>query len=254
MPTSLRDAWADLLLGATCVGCARPGRLLCRPCESALPRAARQAWPSPTPPGLVPPFAAGPYEGTVQQLVLGLKEHRLLALRRPLGSLLGAAVGAALTAVDGPVALVPVPSRPSSVRQRALDATYDVTAVAARDLRAAGMDVTAVRLLRTRPGLRDQAGLTATDRVANLAGSMTCPAGGLVQLARRLPRARVVICDDVITTGATAREAQRALQCVGLEVLAVAAVAATRRRLGRGPECISGKSSRPALGPSGAGV
>lgn len=247
MPTSLRDAWADLLLGATCVGCARPGRLLCPLCESALPHGARPAWPSPTPPGLVPPFAAGPYEGTVQQLVLGLKEHRLLALRRPLGSLLGAAVGAALVPVDGPVALVPVPSRPSSVRQRALDATYDVTAAAARVLRAAGMDVSAVRLLRTRPGLRDQAGLTATDRAANLAGSTTCPTAGLVQLARRLPRARVVICDDVITTGATAREAQRALQCVGLEVVAVAAVAATRRRLAGGRTAFPGSLRAPPL-------
>jgi hypothetical protein len=62
--TTLRDAWADLVLGSSCVGCGRPGRLLCPGCEGALPRRARLAWPSPTPAGLVPPFAAGPYEGT----------------------------------------------------------------------------------------------------------------------------------------------------------------------------------------------
>jgi predicted amidophosphoribosyltransferase len=217
------------------VGCGRAGRLLCGACVAALPGEARVAWPSPTPPGLVPPFATGPYDGTLKQLVLGLKEHRLLGLRRPLGRLLAIAVEAALDSVlgqaGGPVALVPVPSRPSSVRQRALDSTYDVTAAAARELRRAGRDVAVVRLLRTRPGLRDQAGLDAAARAANLAGSMTCPAEGLVRMARRLPRARTVLCDDVVTTGATAREAQRALQAVGLEVVAVAAVAATRRRI-----------------------
>jgi predicted amidophosphoribosyltransferase len=228
--TTLRDAWADLVLGSSCVGCGRPGRLLCPGCEGALPRRARLAWPSPTPAGLVPPFAAGPYEGTLRELVLGLKERRLLALRRPLGDLLAASVAAALARTGGPVALVPVPSRPASVRQRALDSTHDVTVAAARRLRATGHDVRTARLLRTRPGLRDQAGLSAGERAANLAGSMTCPSEGLARLARRLPRARAVICDDVLTTGATAREAQRALQSVGIEVVAVAAVAATRRR------------------------
>jgi len=230
VPTTLRDAWADLVLGATCVGCGVPGRLLCPPCEAALPCDARPAWPSPTPAGLVAPFAAGPYDGTLKELVLGLKERRLLALRRPLGRLLAVSVAAALAGADGPVALVPVPSRPSSVRQRALDSTYAVTVTAARTLRASGRDVTAVRLLRTRPGLRDQAGLSAAGRAANLAESMTCPSTALAGLARRLPRARVVVCDDVVTTGATAREAQRALQSVGLEVVAIAAVAATQRR------------------------
>jgi len=91
------------------------------------------------------------------------------------------------------------------------------------------------RLLRTRPGLQDQAGLDAEARAANLAGSMTCPSAGPRRLARRAGRgtfrARFVVCDDVLTTGATAREAQRALESVGLEVAAIAVVAATRRRV-----------------------
>ncbi|MDN4162258.1 ComF family protein [Nocardioides abyssi] len=226
------DAAADLLLGGRCAGCERPGRVLCEECRAGLPTDARPAWPTPVPAGLVAPWAAAAYDGVVRSLVLGLKERRLLGLARPLAGLLAAAAGAAAEAQvpSGPVVLVPVPSRPSTVRARGHDPTYAVTAGAAARLRATGVDAVAVRLLRTRPGVVDQAGLGATARAANLAGSMTCPDAGLRRLRRRRTHASVVVCDDVLTTGATAREAQRALQAVGLHVAAVAAVAATRRR------------------------
>ncbi|WP_435743004.1 ComF family protein [Nocardioides sp. SYSU DS0663] len=232
------DAAADLLLGGRCAGCERPGRVLCGDCAAALPDGAFPAWPSPVPPGLVPPWAAAPYDGLVRSLLLGHKERRLLGLRRPLGGLLAAAVGEAVAGCvpAGPVVLVPVPSRPVTVRARGHDPTYTVTATAAQLLRRAGRDAIAVRLLRTRPGLVDQAGLDAAARAANLAGSLTCPAPALRRLARRRAAGSVVVCDDVLTTGATAREAQRALDTVGLHVAAVAVVAATaRRRTPTGP-------------------
>jgi predicted amidophosphoribosyltransferase len=218
----LLDAALDLLLGGRCVGCERPGRALCAGCGCGLPSSGRPAWPDPVPPGLAPPWAAEEYAGTVRALVLAHKEHRVLSLCSPLARLLAVAV--VETGVPGPLVLVPVPSRPSTVRARGHDPTRAVTARAARLLGAH-----AVPLLRTRPGLVDQAGLDAEARAANLAGSLHCPSAGLRRLARRHPRARFVVCDDVITTGATAREAQRALESVGLAVAAVAAVAATRR-------------------------
>jgi predicted amidophosphoribosyltransferase len=218
----LIDAALDLLLGGRCVGCERPGRALCAACSAGLPVAGRPAWPTPTPPGLAPPWAAAEYAGTVRALVLAHKERAVLSLGGPLARLLATAVAAA--GVPGPLVLVPVPSRPSTVRARGHDPTGAMTARAARLVGAP-----AVPLLRTRPGLVDQAGLSAAQRAVNLAGSLHCPSGGLRRLARRHPRARVVVCDDVVTTGATAREAQRALESVGLRVAAVAAVAVTRR-------------------------
>jgi predicted amidophosphoribosyltransferase len=70
----------------------------------------------------------------------------------------------------------------------------------------------------------DQAGLDARARAVNLAGSMRCRPG-----AWRRPGA-VVIVDDVLTTGATAREAQRALEAADVAVTGIAVVAATARR------------------------
>jgi predicted amidophosphoribosyltransferase len=228
-PDGLADALVDLLLGGRCVGCARPGRVLCRPCEAGLPDRPRPAWPTPAPPGLVTPWALAPYDGVVRAMVVAHKEHRLLALRAPLGVLLARA--AAATGAREPVVLVPVPSRPASVRQRGYDPTHALTAHAALLLRAAGLDVAVRRLLHTRPGVVDQAGLGAEARAANLAGSMCCRTSVLRRFAARHHRASLVVCDDVLTTGATAREAQRALEAVGLAVSGIATVAATRRRL-----------------------
>jgi predicted amidophosphoribosyltransferase len=231
-PGELLDAAADLLLGGRCAGCQRPGRLLCPGCARALPAGGHCAWPDPVPAGLVPPFAAAEYDGVVRALVIGHKERRLLGLRAPLAQLLHGAVRAAVIAaeVTGPVVLVPVPSRPGVARGRGHDPTGRVTAGAARLLRRDGADVIVMPLLRCRPGGVDQAGLGAAERAANLAGSMHCPTEQLRRLASRRTHVRVVVCDDVVTTGATVREAQRALEAVGLEVAAVAAVAATRRR------------------------
>ncbi len=218
----------DLLLGGRCVGCELPGRTLCPRCRRGLPTAAHQVWPRPSPPGLATTWAAADYDGTPRALVIGLKEHRLLGLAAPLGDLLAHALAAAVPA--GPVVLVPVPSRPSSVRSRGHDSTLTITRRAARRLSQGRGAVPVVSLLALRPGVVDQAGLSAPERAANLAGSMCVPTSRLRRLAATLPRVRVVVCDDVLTTGSTAREAQRALEAVGLSVSAIAVVAATRRR------------------------
>lgn len=233
--TLLADAFTDLVLGSACVGCSRPGRPLCAACLAGLPRGASVAWPTPTPAGLVPPYATGPYADVLRAMVLAHKERRVLALARPLGHQLARAVATALEdrhAAPGPVLLVPVPSRPSAVRQRGHDPTAAMTRAAAAALTCGGRPAATARLLRLRPGVADQAGLDARGRAANLAGSMATAAGVVLRVAERLPRAHVVVCDDVLTTGATLREAQRSLEAVGVDVLAAAVVAATRRRHG----------------------
>ena len=230
------DSFRDLVLGSTCVGCARPGRLLCTTCAEALDPHPAPAWPTPLPPGLTDPWAATAYDGTVRAMILGHKEHRLLALAGPLGELLATAADAALTdllpAADDrvPLLLVPVPSRPSTIRQRGHEPTTSLVRVAATRLTVLGRPARWGPLLRTRPGLADQSGLDAGARAVNLAGAFRVHAPAVRRLARDGHAFHVLVCDDVLTTGSTAAEAQRALRSVGLPPLAAVAVAATRRR------------------------
>jgi predicted amidophosphoribosyltransferase len=167
------------------------------------------------------------YAGVVRSLVLAHKERQRLGLRPVLGRLLAQAVAAAVTP-DGPVLLVPVPSRRAVIRARGHDPTRAMARRAADRLSRLGYDVVSRPLLASRGPVLDQSGLSATERAANLSGSMWCP--GSRRVVGWRPWAQVVVCDDVLTTGATAREAQRALEAAGFTVAAVAAVAATVRR------------------------
>lgn len=226
------DAVADLLLGGSCAACGRAGRPLCGTCDDDLPRLPRVVWPTPSPTGLALPMAAGDYAGPLKALVNAHKEHGVLALARPLGDVLAGVVAALLAETApgarwaGGVRVVPVPSRPAVVRRRGHDPMLRVARRAAARLRRDGVPVLVSRSLRTAARLRDQAGLGAQERWANLDGAFDC-------LRRARPGDRpVVVVDDVLTTGATAREAQRALEAAGHRVVGIATVAATRRLRG----------------------
>lgn len=253
-PREVPDALLDLLLGSRCVVCGKPGRLLCGACDRALPRHAVTCWPSPSPPGLARPVAVGEYDGPLKLLVNAHKERGQFALARPLGDLLAISVLAHVGRLPSagsrarspaPVILVPVPSRSSVVRRRGHDPLLRLTLRAAGRLRGFGMQASAVRLLRSVRAAEDQAGLGAADRARNLAATMSCRRHRATHaMTAGSPAPTVLVVDDVITTGATVREAQRALEDGGIEVAGIATVAATRRTdprplvhkaLGRGP-------------------
>lgn len=240
----LADALADLIGGSRCAGCRRPGLALCRPCADVLaacrPRAGH---PDPVPlallsPAPVPLVAAGPYDGLLRDLVVAHKEERRLALARPLGRVLARAVESALPAAPPRAAavLVPVPSSPGSVRARGHDPLLRLSRVAAARLRRRGLACTVAPVLVHARSVADQAGLSATGRVANLAGAFTTtitpgPAGR----ALRPFDGDVVVVDDVVTTGASLAEAVRALRAAGRTPVAGVTIAATLRHTPRHP-------------------
>lgn len=235
---------ADLALPGRCAGCAEQPGLLCAGCRSGLDGPAVLAWPEPVPAGLPPTWAVTAYAGPVRAVLIAHKEHGRLALCRPLGEALARSVRAGAGDRPGPLLLVPAPSRAAAVRARGHDPTARVARRAAAVLRSGGADVTSVALLRVAPWVRDQAGLRAGERAANLAGALRVPPH-LVPLVRG--RA-VVVVDDLVTTGSTIVEAARALRQAGAQVDAAAVIAATARRTGPAVPPPRGVSPHAATG------
>lgn len=229
MSETVIDGALDLLLGGTCIGCGKPGRMLCSGCRDELPTGAAPAWPAVVPNGLVEPWATGPYRGTVRAMILGFKERQQWGLVAPLSKLLATAVASDL-ARAGPLVLVPVPSRACVVRTRGYDSTRMLAVRAGWHLARAGFAARALSLLKVSGRVADQAGLDRLQRQHNLAGSMRPRRAAVNRLRRRVTQPRIVICDDVLTTGSTVREAQRVLEEAGLPVARIAVVAATERR------------------------
>ncbi|HSF26628.1 MAG TPA: phosphoribosyltransferase family protein [Actinomycetes bacterium] len=247
VPARLLATALDLVLPQHCLGCQAPGAPVCHDCARPLRASPRRVAPTPTPVGFPPTWAVADYDGLVRKAVVAHKEEG----RRDLAPLLSAALAASLrAAVDDafgdtnpaggpeigarhrpgrpiPVLVVPIPSRPSSRRQRGDDPTGRLARRALAALAGSRPGLHRVGLLRHARGVADQAGLDAAARAANLAGALA---------ARPLPRGvgrgpLVVIVDDVLTSGATLTEAARALHAGGAGLVVAAVVAATVRRL-----------------------
>jgi predicted amidophosphoribosyltransferase len=215
----------DLLLPERCSGCGGVPGLLCDRCRALLEGPGRPAVPSPRPAGLPESWAVASYEGAVRAVIVAHKESGRGGLARPLGAALARSVLAA--GAGGPVLVVPVPSTRASVRRRGHDPMLRITASAIAALRTRGVPARRVAALAHARQVADQAGLPRAGRVANLTGALWVARPG--EVAGR----RVVLVDDVVTTGSTLAEGARALRAAGAEVPAAAVIAATPRRCGK---------------------
>jgi len=206
-------ALTDLVLPRRCAGCGRAGEVLCGSCRPSGPPLRLAGFDGPV-------LAAGRYEQRLRSAVLAYKERGRHELARPLAELLTLAALLSLDARGNPVVLVPVPSARAAARRRGGDHVLRLARIAGARWRIPVGPV--LRLVRV---VHDSTGLGAAARHANLAGAMA---------AARPPPARpaAVLVDDIITTGATLREATRALRAAGWPVLGGLALAATplRRR------------------------
>ncbi|WP_354640826.1 ComF family protein [Kitasatospora camelliae] len=225
--TEYLPALLDLLLPAHCAGCGGGRTQLCGTCRALLGSGrAGPAGPVPPPPDLPPVHAAAAYADPVRGLLLAHKERGALRLAGPLGRALAAAVRSAAGEGAAPLLLVPMPSTRRAVRARGHDPTLRLARAAARELYRGGVPTRVAPVLRQIRPVADQAGLGAAARRRNLDGALAVPS----RLAVRLGGHRLILVDDLVTTGATLAEAARALRAAGRPAHAAATVAATLRR------------------------
>jgi predicted amidophosphoribosyltransferase len=193
------------LFSSVCAGCNQPGEVLCHRCRFSLASAPAQL-------GDDGVRAALPFEGVARQVVLGLKYHNRRGAAAHLAKLMVARLH------PGQVDVVTwAPTAPTRVRTRGYDQAELLARAVARQL-----GVPCRRLLYRAHGTQ-QTGHTRAERLH-----------GPSFRARPARRdVRVLLVDDVITTGATLRAAAEALRHAGVADVVCLAAAATPPREAR---------------------
>jgi predicted amidophosphoribosyltransferase len=216
--SALLDAWA-VLAPVECAGCGAPDRGLCDACRAEIAGPEPKRDPLARPDGReLEVWHALDYEGIARRALLAFKDGGRTDAAPPLARALRGAIRAALAAAPqqarGRVELAAIPSTRAAFRRRGYAPVHLL-------LRKAGYRE--APLLRAVRQTRDQAELGTAARFANRDRS-------LVARAAASPGA-VLLIDDIVTTGATVLEADRAFREAGYEVVGVAALARTPRLL-----------------------
>ncbi|MCY7287654.1 MAG: ComF family protein [Cryobacterium sp.] len=203
------DAWA-VISPTECSGCGMPDRALCGACLAALAPRVHSSERS----GVLV-WSALDYSGVARRVLGAYKDGGRTDAAAALAGPLRAVVAASLApVVEGAgVHLVTVPSSRRAWRIRGY---HPVELLLGR----AGLRAT--RLLRTVGETQDQVGLGSAERGRNRTGSLVANSS--------LRGFRVLVVDDILTTGATVLEVRRAVLAAGGEVVGVATLAETRRR------------------------
>ena len=159
-------------------------------------------------------IGASLYSGPVVEAVRRLKYRGRPDLARQLAAFAKERVSAEL---PSEAVLVPVPIHPRRLAERGYNQSALLTSCLAQELDA----IAQPRALRRVRETEAQAGLGRSERLVNLRQAFE---------VWRLPTTRrVVLVDDVLTTGATAAACIEALGGAGVEVAAVVTVARARR-------------------------
>ena len=161
-------------------------------------------------------YCFGSYEGVLRELIHLYKYGRIKTLAKPLGDLLAQA----LPRDERFDAVVPVPLHWRRHWQRGFNQSE---LLARRIARSSGIPV--VNALRREKPTATQASLSITGRGRNVTGAFKCKRTSLME------GRRILLIDDVMTTGATAASCALALKRAGAFRVALLTVARVDRRM-----------------------
>lgn len=168
----------------------------------------------------IPVGALGPYNSALKQAIRSLKYENRPEIAKVLGNALAQRWLSSPAAAQANLYGVPIPLHNNRLAQRG----YNQAALIARAFcQASGIPMLAHGLRRQQDTLPQyQLGLAA--RQKNLKQAF-CIGNALQRLQRRSPKLRILLVDDIYTTGATARSAANVLRDVGLSVVGMVALA-----------------------------
>lgn len=229
-----RSCWnqfLDLVLPPRCIDCRRLGVWLCPECISRFPRVeapvCARCGGTVVTDGLCARCRTSPlqiecirsviyFEGTLREAVHLFKYSGRTVLAEPMGDLMAAYWRQNPMPVD---VVVPVPLHTARLRERG----YNQAALLAREMaRRAGLAVDAEVLVRQR-ATASQVDLDAQQRRENVRAAFRCSSD-------RLAGQRVLLIDDVCTTGATLEACSVALSEGGVRSVQALTLARARGR------------------------
>jgi ComF family protein len=214
----VKTALLDLLFPLQCTGCGREGTLICPSCRLTLrrieppfcqrcgtPLGGRNRCASCVSHPLIVDGIRSLYlfEGTIRKAIHQFKYGHLKAMAAPLGEMLASYLRGSPLEAD---VIMPVPLHRKRMRERG----YNQASLLAAELsRQTGLPLVEDRLVRQLDTAAQARALTAAERRRNVSEAFAC--------TRELDRGRILLIDDVWTTGATLDACAAALKASGAD-------------------------------------
>ena len=203
---------AEIIFPSRCIGCSRLGISICSECRKQWhPHFYQRAINFNG--EIFPVFSAIQYSPIASRVLLSAKESQLKAADQ---LIVNGIVHPLKLFINryGPATLISIPSRKSANRKRGRNFLQEITAAVALEV-----DLPYQSPLTHIRKVRDQSQLNLVDRSENISGAFSVAPDFMSQICAGNTGPKIIVIDDLITTGATLAEAIRALRTAGFTVL-----------------------------------